>query len=601
MSKIQGSKNLTRSTKKGAVIVGVDKVGRLPPLSGAAAGAEKFRDWALSQGFEVKLLTDRKKKVRVSDVFSAVENFVSKKTYSQLVIYFSGHGFLRSPDWEVWLLSGAPDNPNEAINLSGSITASRGSGIRHIVFVSDACRSIPESFGSSQLSPGNIFPSIKPITPLPEVDVFYATIPGDPAYEAKINDSILRQSVFTSCMLDGLNGKDKRIISEINEPPRKLVVKPIDLKFYLNEIVPKKIAGVSVRLNQEPDIRIESRDPKYLSEIKKSEVIDLPSKNPNQLLSANHKNDTQFPKELGFVNDLSKINDRISYPRAGSLHARPPSPTDFLRMLSKSGGGIKEKNFVTNLKSILEFNLVDDFRLLTGFQIIGFIIKNAFVVNGKLNKVSAKDRFQFEVSDYRKGEGITAVIELPNGDSVPLAIFEGFVASVFLKKGKVLTVSYTPTKKSKYFNSKWDVLDRRVLAAVAAENARNGIHFKNPLITSHHLRRTFDPALGLFASYSFLQKGKFKDIKSVYKYMDSHHHWIFDVSLLAGKLPDKKSKNFLRVSPFCPMLSQGWAYLDKKFDNLPPLVQEASKYLKPALWTTFNRDGTKILKKMINK
>ena len=129
-------------SKKAAVVIGVDKTGDLPVLKAAAKGAEKFAAWACGQGYEVALITDNAgTPVTVAQIYTAVAKVVEAQTYSQLLIFFSGHGILKAPDCELWLLSGSPDNPNEAVNVSGSIWAARNSGILYLVFVSDACRS----------------------------------------------------------------------------------------------------------------------------------------------------------------------------------------------------------------------------------------------------------------------------------------------------------------------------------------------------------------------------------------------------------------------------------------------------------------------------
>jgi hypothetical protein len=45
------------------------------------------------------------------------------------------------------------------------------------------------------------------------------------------------------------------------------------------------------------------------------------------------------------------------------------------------------------------------------------------------------------------------------------------------------------------------------------------------------------------------------------------------------------------TAPFCPMLSQGWNLLRAKQVLLPPVVEAARDHLRPALWTTFDRQG----------
>src|SRR5262245_46998750 len=102
---------------RAAVVIGVDKVGNLPVLSAAASGARKFGKWLMLEGFDVKLIVDSAGPVRLGHIFDEIEALVARGTLEQLVVYFSGHGFLSGYLSEVWMLSNAPNNPNEAISL----------------------------------------------------------------------------------------------------------------------------------------------------------------------------------------------------------------------------------------------------------------------------------------------------------------------------------------------------------------------------------------------------------------------------------------------------------------------------------------------------
>ena len=150
--------------RRALVAIGVDSTASsFPALKAAALGARQIYDWAGRQDFDRTLLTDEAgAKVRLADVYDAVKTFVDKGVYDQLVLYFSGHGVLMAPDCEAWLLSGAPDNQNEAINVAGSIANARTCGIEHLVVYSDACRSIPTQWRSAMLTPGTIFPVGRP-------------------------------------------------------------------------------------------------------------------------------------------------------------------------------------------------------------------------------------------------------------------------------------------------------------------------------------------------------------------------------------------------------------------------------------------------------
>ncbi|MCX6626698.1 MAG: hypothetical protein NTW28_03590 [Candidatus Solibacter sp.] len=86
-------------------------------LQDAVAGAERFYNWALAEGYDSKLLTDRTGPVTTALIKTEIRAFVNRGTYDQLLVYFAGHGILKSAYWEQRLLTDANSDPNEAVNL----------------------------------------------------------------------------------------------------------------------------------------------------------------------------------------------------------------------------------------------------------------------------------------------------------------------------------------------------------------------------------------------------------------------------------------------------------------------------------------------------
>jgi hypothetical protein len=89
----QSAKPNTRA----AVVIGVNQAGDLPPLNGAVSGAAMVGDWLSKEGFEVTLITDedqQQRPVTRVQIFNAIRALVSRGTLEQLVIYFSGHGYI---------------------------------------------------------------------------------------------------------------------------------------------------------------------------------------------------------------------------------------------------------------------------------------------------------------------------------------------------------------------------------------------------------------------------------------------------------------------------------------------------------------------------
>jgi hypothetical protein len=130
---------------KAAVVIGVDKTGDLPLLNDAASGADRVTNWLKREGYETVLLTDKasgteeRKPVVANDIFTTIDKFIRASTVEQLVIYFSGHGFIKDGT-EHWLLSQAPGNPNEAVNLEENILLARDCGSMSSSFPTHAAR-----------------------------------------------------------------------------------------------------------------------------------------------------------------------------------------------------------------------------------------------------------------------------------------------------------------------------------------------------------------------------------------------------------------------------------------------------------------------------
>src|SRR5438046_3122848 len=144
---------------RAAVVIGVDKVGGFQPLRAASSGAKSVADWLKLEGFDVKLIVDDTGPVRAADLKAAIKTLIDRGTLDQLVIYFAGHGVVNAFNTEFWLLSGAPDDLDEAVSLKESRDIARNFGIRNVVFISDACRSDADSLRIGAIRGSVVFPT----------------------------------------------------------------------------------------------------------------------------------------------------------------------------------------------------------------------------------------------------------------------------------------------------------------------------------------------------------------------------------------------------------------------------------------------------------
>lgn len=568
-----------------AVVIGVNKTGDLPVLHAAASGAREFAAWATAQGIDVTLLTDDNGTVSLGSVKAAIRSYVQQRTYSQLIVFFSGHGVLRAPDYELWLLSGAPEDPDDAVNVPGSIWLARNVGIPHVVVISDACRSRPNTSRLSQVQGGVIFPNESPRAPRPAVDVFFAALPGDPALEVSARDATENyRGIFTDCLLKGLNGSVPDLIvnighSHLNE--EKWVVPSWELKPYLEQEVPDAAASVHIKLQQEPDIRVESHPPNYLAEFTRPGSTSIPrTARPTD------------PEQVTFRRVLRSLKDDRYFQghiQDGSL---PPSTKEIAER-SKMAGAINR---------LMEAKGRESFETRTGFSVIGTTVERAVVTASGCDVFEESGAYQLRVHNEGDDQrSRTALVQIKGGSVIPLAVLSGYIGTVVVENGRVVTVTYLPSRHTlKYFDYQYaagEIEKRRAFVAVAARNGsfrlEGGIE---AMEGARYLRtlKAIDPTLGLYSAYAYAQAGDFEGIESVFEYMSSEPEPVlFDVAMLANRL-DVQSRNRGRpsaVTPFCPMLTQGWAFVDVNEMWLPAVVRRARENLRPGLWTTFEKRG----------
>lgn len=554
--------------KKCAIIIGVNKTGGLPVLAAAVQGAKDFADWATSQNFDVSLLTDETAPVLVEDIKKATKEYVDKRIYQQMLIYFAGHGILKSPTEECWLLSNAPDDPDEAISSFTTGVFAKIVGIPHVVIISDACRTgAPDPFismvsGKSILPNRNIGNS--------DVDRFWASRPGNPALEIRNPGTEQFNGIFTSCLLKGLNGEIPRIISEHNEKGKKIsVVYPYELKQYLEDAVPTLAEGASIKFTQEPFVEVVSRPPKYLSLIETNYLSDSKVELYDRSIEQTYHISQQLDKMLSSVKETDSVHiedeekiKRSQFYQSEFFHSFPDINTGFSIIGS------------SNLHFVIDFG---DYHIKKGLDTLGYLVE---VIPTHLTKT------------------ILCIHE--NGTATPLAILPGFIGTVLVENNQVIDLNYMPSIQNKKYNGYLlrnnHVTERRAEAAIKALNGTFKLegNIREMIETASYLRyeKTLDPILGVYASYAYLQAGNFDGIKSILDYMKKEPEPVlYDVKLLANVLSNYDTE-FIKHSSFCPLLTQGWSFLSDK-NPFGKEIKQFDKYLIPGLWTTFNKQGVK--------
>lgn len=609
---------------KHIISIGIDNANGLNPLRAAVSGAQDFARWGITQGYTTSLYTDENNNVTIAAIFNEINRIVRDGNCEQLIIFFSGHGILKSPGQEVWLLSDAFHNPNESVNLAGSIDNAWISGVPYVVFISDACRVLPTEL---QLT-GNgsvIFPINDVTENVSVIDILYAARPGNIALEQSSKVTGKNSGLFTEAILEILQGHYPEIVLSKNNHENlstyynvdKLLLNPIyknldnDLwginlinsESPLKSLVKSKVRKVNRFLNHSPELRIQYQNPKpFLAEFSDDDAKTI-------LVESKSKIKEKISTDKALIKGVQKkINSGLS-----SSETENKSFKSILANIDEISVDVYnvKSNLIKNSEFIFDSRGKSSFETETGFTIIGTNIIDVFL-NGYFDIFREGHKTHIRV--FTNYNPLTAIIILKNGHSVPVAILKGYVGTLIFEKNRLLTVNYTPsrnTRKYEIFKQNEDGINfvRSFVASAANEGFNYSQTFKNEFTSDGYLNfsnagsylrqeKAIDPSLGLYAVYAYRQEGNKKDVKSVYRAMRAEaDNMLFDVAMLAQKL----SRENQRLAPFCPMIALGWAYRQSFEQYLDPIIIEASNFMVPGLWTTFDKRGTEIVINMFKE
>ncbi|WP_316812942.1 caspase family protein [Pedobacter heparinus] len=564
--------------RKCAVIIGVNKVGTLTPLTAAVKGAKEFQRWVLSQNYDVKLHVDEGGPVEVHHIKDTISVFVDSRVYSLMVIFFAGHGILKSPNEEQWLLSKADRDVGAAINVQQSRLMARITGIPHVVFISDACRSKPENPLIMAVSGTIIFPNgLLPFNSRTKVDMFYATTPGDPSYELPMGDATSGyDGIYTKFLLKGLKGEVPEIIQQLHSPRTGgWGVMSGELDLYLQEVVPLALEESSASLSQMPDGEITSRNPMSLADFDQPQ---LPVVN-NDMNPAEAVLDNMLPSKS------DRKPDKSTFSRA-ELEGN-------IQNLIEADSHLKKEN----MYSVPGTSLVT----IVGAGDISFMSEERIY-----QQSSGEHVLDLLIGTGTRGSSLLVIFN--DGSIAPVAILSNFDVLLLIEKEQIVNISYSPAIWSRHFERS-ELFDDNISMARAriAAKARQGKfriegYTEELMWEASFLRnfKAFDPTLGLYACYAYAQAGNFDQVRSVYRYMIRDAEQIlFDVSMLNSLFsPDFNTETI--PSTIFPSLTQGWSYLPIKPELFHPMLRELSSHLKPALWTKFTPEGGRIFQEYLN-
>jgi Caspase domain len=563
---------------RAAVVIGVNKAGNLPVLRAAVSGAKLVADWLCGEGFEVKLIVDESGPVTATAIKEAVFGLVERGTLSQLIVYFSGHGVCVGFN-EYWLLTKAPTDPNETVTLRDSWDLAHQSGISHVVFISDACRSIPESYNENNLNGMLIFPNTPPPPGFEgRVDRFLATEPGKSSIEAK-DAADAYAGIYTSTFLDAFKNPQDGMVKPING---SMVIPNVVLADFLHKEVPLRLGKIDLKHTQIPQTRLECRDNFYIGR----------ALGPVSPVTAD-----VLPKESATVFDVA------NHESGGALGTIRKFDTSTLKRVAVESGFSDAQTSISEAKSLPSFETG------TGFAINGARVRDAMAVGETRAEVLSWRTDPALVRIYPPDERPATVgLMFEDGSGTVVAALPGFIGTLTVEGGRVTSVTYSPSLNGPHrydsYQQKARLDELHALVGAAAKYGAFRIEGAEEerqraaerLADQIRVLKGIDPTLGIYAAYAYADANLIEKVRSVQDFMRNDLNGdLFDVALLANALSGKRIENPRDPVPFCPMLTQGWQLLRVKNVSLPEMVSKARQDMRDALWTTFGPHGMELI------
>ncbi|WP_143750631.1 caspase family protein [Mesorhizobium sp. WSM4312] len=253
--------------RKAMVVIAVSNYD--PPyeaLPGTLTSARRIAAWARTPGdgrnYKVLEITDAPAggkpgiPVTVERLRKEITDLLDAAIIDRLVVYFAGHGVVRSTAEEFWLLTHAGRDSGECVGVMQFMEGLRNYGIGasshelkkgQLAIIADACRNVHQD-GLGFVANGVMTKKGKAVGL--QTDLFRATTLGAYAYQVKAVEGAEPYCLFSSVLCDALEGKVPAVIdSEYH--PFKPVISNDKLADYLDLEVPRRAAELNETM--EPD------------------------------------------------------------------------------------------------------------------------------------------------------------------------------------------------------------------------------------------------------------------------------------------------------------------------------------------------------------
>jgi len=518
----------------GMIIIAVSKYA--PPythLPGTLTSAKRLANWARSpaigRNYSVLEITDENNcDVTVERLKIEISGFLASTQLDRLVVYFAGHGLVRSAFDQYWLLTNAGQDTVEGVNLNAFKQGlqRQGIGIAHptlrrgqLSFIVDACRNTNEQAINFVGHP--IITSGGQLNPM-QVDLFFASAIGEVAYHVREQGTNLPYCLFSQTLTEALEGNVPAVIETQHHQYSPAILNNL-LADYLEVEVPLRAARNNVKM--EPDMQPAIR-PAH-------NYYDLLS-NSRPLSPSQHEDDddpnSSGPKRDSSVDSYS-TEDRFS-----------SSEFETIPETVEMGPADEELSVRTQwFRGLIE--KTEERYLQPGYrQQIGYHTRPIALIEGRpelrLNAgVNATVQYN-EYSDIttyvpnsHRDANFPIFVKQPNGDWLLIPLFDYTVSvSLLALPGDVLLHSEYPNEFSKLRN--WDIS----LSATATSTTLAPLRVADASSIARDLRhqKTLKPNNGNLAGYLYDFVGDLDNVRRTAHFM-ARKSLPFDLALLASE------------------------------------------------------------------
>lgn len=589
---------------RAVLLIGVSRTGGLGTLKAVEDSIDKMEAWALSQGIpreQVIRRTDAQGPVTIASLFKDVRGLAELGTIEQLVVYFAGHGVVNNRS-EYWMLSDAPDNAAEAVNVANNISLAQAGAFDHVVLFSDACRTPTQGLQYSRIVGSDIFPNIVDVELERPVDVFFGTSLGAPALEVRQAEQGRQyQAMYTEALLEALDGKVAETIIDGR-------VRPRPLKRALPKLVRRKLdaSGLTLATSQTPDARITSDDDAWLAE------IPLPAAGAQPPPPAGQRPGAGMPHAPPAAAPMPPpppppdaaappMNTRevaqlvLGEALRTDTYDRAPATREEVRAITGRGVTPNADRFLEAMAARAGARLPPALPDRPGFEIHGRAVARATCPDGDCRIGKDGDATVVGVETTERQSQV--LLEFDDGTGVVLPVIERYVGVLHLRGGRLDEVWYEPANDFDASMSRKEIEFLRQAIIKASVLGEFALQDDDAGMLAQRMQdmKFLDPALAVYAAYAFHEIGQFRRIGHMQDYLQGQLGVeLYDLALLSRALL-RDADLADRLVPRLPMLSQGWALIDALRGRVPGKLQSLRGELEPSLWSLYTPDGASIL------